>query len=521
MVRNLKGLILFFVACAFHIHLDAVWIFPPTQLSSNVFASPSVAISKSHCGSAVAVWSVNENGIQTIRGAILDGYTRQWTITSDLSDGIHSAYAAKVAIDPKGNAIAVWWCNGNIQGALLDAGTTVWRHTHDLSTGGNAIVDSVSIGIDDEGNVRAIWLSNDGMNDVLQGAKLSFGSINWTPTSTLSQPGQDANTPHIAVDRFGNAVSVWCYHSNGFNWIVQGAILPKSSSTWIATTDLSSSLFDAVEAPKVCMDANGNAFAIWNILDGAVAIVQGAVLNKGSTLWQLTSVPSSPGENGFTPSIAVSPSGDAIAIWMEGDERSIRGATLAFGDTIWTPTSVVSASDGVVPYVVTDSEGNAFAIWISQKEKIQSSTLARQQNSWSMPVDLSNESGTITTYPQIAAGHAQSAVAIWAINDILQATSMINQCPLAPSGFIGKIIKNKLPSSIDIIHALTWTPSSDLTVVGYRIYLQGNVIAKVSARRPCTTLIHNRRKNVSYTYTLVAFNAKGYESKPIVITLTR
>jgi len=93
--------------------------------------------------------------------------------------------------------------------------------------------------------------------------------------------------------------------------------------------------------------------------------------------------------------------------------------------------------------------------------------------------------------------------------------------PLAPSNFKGRVTKTNFFVKTDFIDVLTWDPSSDPSVVEYKIY-QGNVLLEtVTAKGPFTAAIHNRSEVGSDTYTLVALNAASISSLPLTTTVTK
>jgi alpha-tubulin suppressor-like RCC1 family protein len=91
--------------------------------------------------------------------------------------------------------------------------------------------------------------------------------------------------------------------------------------------------------------------------------------------------------------------------------------------------------------------------------------------------------------------------------------------PLAPTDFRGHVRKDKFATQTDVVHVLSWNPSPDSTVVGYRIYLGNKVIETIPADGPFKVSLHNRSPRKRYTYTLVAFNAANVESNPLTMTL--
>jgi len=100
-------------------------------------------------------------------------------------------------------------------------------------------------------------------------------------------------------------------------------------------------------------------------------------------------------------------------------------------------------------------------------------------------------------------------------------TITISASVIPPSMFVGKAIKNRFATQTDLINKLTWTPSSDPSVVAYLILRNGVLIAEIPASGPFVYLDHNRRKCSVDTYELIAVNAEGVQSTPLFTTVTR
>lgn len=93
--------------------------------------------------------------------------------------------------------------------------------------------------------------------------------------------------------------------------------------------------------------------------------------------------------------------------------------------------------------------------------------------------------------------------------------------PLPPSDFRGKTVKNKFATQIEYIHHLKWVPSPDPTVVGYKLFRNGHLIAVIPAEGPFKFHDHNRKKRKRDLYVLQSFNANGLLSIPLTVTLPK
>lgn len=88
-----------------------------------------------------------------------------------------------------------------------------------------------------------------------------------------------------------------------------------------------------------------------------------------------------------------------------------------------------------------------------------------------------------------------------------------------PSNLQGTQKNNNFGLVYELYNQLTWTPSPSPDVAGYFIYRDGTTIAMVDATTS-TYSDHDRKKGVSYTYAITAFNATGNESSPVEIVIT-
>ncbi len=89
----------------------------------------------------------------------------------------------------------------------------------------------------------------------------------------------------------------------------------------------------------------------------------------------------------------------------------------------------------------------------------------------------------------------------------------------SPSHFTGKVTKQKHGTKTTYSHVLTWNPSPDHSVAGYRIVVGNKVAANIPAKGPYKVTFTNRNPKLHYTYNLVAFSADGSQSKFLSVTL--
>jgi hypothetical protein len=316
--------------------------FDPSQLTD----VPQVAVDAA--GIVTATWSrfeanKNEPYKFTAQSAtrLSDG---TWTTPVDLSAPGRPARTTDVAVDPAGTATAIWVSGTVIQAATRPAGGT-WAAPVDLSTIAGPRANP-RIVVDPAGNATAAWGSFDGASYGVQTASLPLGGT-WTAATNLSTAGGDTfDTPHLAVDRAGNATAVWQRH-DGSGWVVTSATRPAGGS-WTTGDDLSASGRDAWD-PQVAMDLAGNATAVWSSAETRGRVVQASRRPAGGA-WS-EPVDLTVGGDAWNPQVAFDPAGNATTAWSRNDGTSwivqARGLDAA-GPVVTEITGAPSAGAGRV-----------------------------------------------------------------------------------------------------------------------------------------------------------------------------
>lgn len=298
---------------------------------------PQIASNAS--GNSVIVW-MKQTGVNYVIQAaatpsrVISHRPVTWSTPVDLLVSGGNASAPQVALDPHGNATAVWvFYEGThylIQTASCPFGSG-WSPPLTLSSiAGDA--SAPQLAVDDAGNVTVVWQLNDGASTVIQ-TRFRDAAGNWGASETLSNSGQDAFVPQVDVDASGNAVAVW-EGSVSSQSIIQSA--SRIGGIWTASTDLSSGIQNSV-SPQVGVDALGNAVAVWKLSIVSNSTIQAAVLPFSGT-WSSTVDISTNGEDSGAPQLAMNARGEYLAAWRNNALTQIQVATNSFVSVPNPPT---------------------------------------------------------------------------------------------------------------------------------------------------------------------------------------
>ncbi len=245
-----------------------------------------------------------------------------------------------------------------------------------------------------------------------------FAARAWSSPTNVSGPGLHVIRPRIAVDARGEAVAVWRRFDDKHSFI-QAASRPPGG-TWSAPTTISASRRESdVAEPQLAISASGEAVAVWGLnverehqYPGRV--IQAASRPPGGT-WSAPTTLSAKRSFANEPQIAIDDGGEAVAVWerypfIEGASRPPGGA--------WSAPSKVSKKgrSGGFPDLAINGAGEAVAVWDSYDSTgnapiIQSASRSPGGN-WTARANLSAVRQE-AAFPQVAIDATGAAVVVW------------------------------------------------------------------------------------------------------------
>jgi len=175
----------------------------------------------------------------------------------------------------------------------------------------------------------------------------------------------DSPLPRIATDSQGNAIAVWNQIGPTSALSSIWASRYEMGRGWSTPALIESDDTGAASHPDVAIDANGNALAVWDQSDGTCSNIMANRYSVGSG-WGTPVLIETSTCDALEPRIAVTPAGDAIAVWYQfsGTSAAIWSNRYVAG-TVWGTAERIESEAGVarVPQVAFDAAGNAIAIW--------------------------------------------------------------------------------------------------------------------------------------------------------------
>jgi hypothetical protein len=256
-----------------------------------------------------------------------------------------------------------------------------------------------------------------------------------SPWSTSTRVNDDSTatsqvSPEIALGPDGAAIAVWQDYrasppSNLFGQIdIYASRRDPATGAWAANARVNDVTTGEQYKPSIAVDANNNAYAVWVDGRNGRSDIYFAKRSAATGLWganvRVNTATSFNTQD--APAIAVSPSGDAIALWyrVANNKLNIWSARLPAGGTTWGPEIRVTSNQSAqkqAPSVTFGPNGTAYVVWMQPATgdaDIWFASLASGSSTWSTNTKASDDPGTaFQSSPDIAVDGAGNVFVAW------------------------------------------------------------------------------------------------------------
>jgi hypothetical protein len=322
-----------------------------------------------------------------------------------------------VGIGDKGEAVVLWTHYYSTGGPVVEAASRpaagAWS-TPDALSPNNGFAMQSDVAVDDKGDAIAVWARYGGSQAVEAASRPAGGP--WSTPTVLSASG---GSPHVAVGDTGDAVAVWTRGTDS-RVVVEAASRPPRGS-WSTPTALSARNTYSFN-PQVALSDHGEAIAAWNRFSGGPPYDTGTVVETASRPaggpW---SPPATLGDtNGWSLQVTVDHKGEAIAVWTRytGSTPDISGTLVEAASRpargTWSTPTLLSHTNGwsSSPNVAVSDKGHAVVVWQRPTGSgvVVEATSRLAGAAWSTPTTLTDAGFS----PKVAVGNKGKAVIVWA-----------------------------------------------------------------------------------------------------------
>jgi hypothetical protein len=275
-----------------------------------------------------------------------------------------------------------------------------------------------TMGQDARGNRIAVWEESDGVRFNVW-AKHSTAGMGWGPSQRLDADHDgNAYSPRIALDAQGNAVAVWEQQVGGHCKVWANRYI--AGRGWGAALPIEPASSGNANAPQVALTAQGQAIAVWQQSDGKHSHIRTSRYAP-QTGWGTAGRVGSAATYANAPQIAFGAKGTALAVWQQFDglQTQVWASQQSVGGRWAHATQLgarVGAGDSLNPTIAVDARGQATALW-QQADGARNTIWARQYSAstgWGRPtlVDTQFQAQDMDSAP--LAHYTQSSdVAAW------------------------------------------------------------------------------------------------------------
>jgi hypothetical protein len=280
-----------------------------------------------------------------------------------------------VATNARGDTIASWLrsdggANYTVQAAFRPAGGT-FGAPQDIGTTTACFALGIlgpapDVAIDDEGGAAIVYTAPGTPSTVVRAAVRPPGGVFGTPVD-LSDDSQGAANPRLAMNRNGLAVAVWSWNT-GANSVIQSST--RQPGQGFGTVVPLTVAGQQASVPRVAVNDAGAVAAAWVRFDGTTDRAQARVRPAGSGTFAAVQELSAAGaatEDAAAPDVALDPNGNATVVWTKDDGPQVRLQTRTLN-----PAGVMGAGveditdpgvDASTPAVALDPANNAVVVF--------------------------------------------------------------------------------------------------------------------------------------------------------------
>lgn len=324
----------------------------------------------------------------------------------------------QVAIGTNGEVMSVW-----VQSYLAEY--KVWANRYVAATGwgtdeligdtdGNVAdltkTSEPHVVVDDDGIATAAW--GDYPNPIVRGlvARRYSQPDGWGAEEIIYDGGSTAADPRLAVDASGRVMAAFAtgtgawanYYEPGVGW--GGAAIIDNQP-------------GAPSSVGVALTPDGNGWAIWSQAPtGLLFNVFGNAFDPGSGWAEAEKIEQGTTASALAPRLALDAQGNAIFVWQQtaGLQYHVwSNRWSATANTLTNPIRIDAASTAYAPAVASDPSGNGTAVWLQSTQSggtpLQVAVSRYTPGlGWSAPETLAD--GGVTSNPRVAMDSEGNAI---------------------------------------------------------------------------------------------------------------
>ena len=284
-------------------------------------------------------------------------------------------------------------------------------------------------GIDLSQPTQFYVVASNGYGDSATVASPPVGGTSWAPSVVVSNDpvvdGIHALMPAVGLSASNTGLALWARFHSGTDYDIYGSLRDPTSGAWAAPIRINDGTTGAQYYPAVAFDQNSNAYAVWVDERNGRRDIYFSKRPAATGVWSANVRVNSDTtfSDQTTPAIAVSSTGEAIAVWYRKvgtNKYYIYSGRLPAGSSTWSTSFKVTPSqspDRASPDVSFGPDGTAYAVWTEPRSgnaDIWFASLPSGSSTWSTASKISDDPGTtFQGDPEIGVDGAGNVVVTW------------------------------------------------------------------------------------------------------------
>ncbi|MCC7000005.1 MAG: hypothetical protein IT370_35730 [Deltaproteobacteria bacterium] len=223
-------------------------------------------------------------------------------------------------------------------------------------------VDPPRLALDSTGAGFAVWTQFDGVSGSVWAARYQ-PATGWGTQELLEGIEEHADSPQIAVDDQGNAAAIWAQTDLVLHFNIWGARWTAAGG-WQAPTLVESNELSGAGDVRIAMTPRGDAVATWAQGDGVAYSIWAVTAAPGGPWSTPVLLESDPG-TAAAPEIAIDADGRAVVVWQQTVAGHIDVRAATWDARAWTAPITIDASDddATAPRVALGAAGDTAITW--------------------------------------------------------------------------------------------------------------------------------------------------------------
>ncbi len=322
-------------------------------------------------GDVVTVWTSSDpNGSDQLIYANSFSSTAGWGVAQALQMS-GSLQNPKVAVNDEGTALAVWQETDSLGARSVVSSrftaATGWESVAPIGQA-NGVLTLPDVGIDANGNGVATWLDRppSGNNDLV--ASRFTAGVGWSMIEAVESLDGAARVFDVALNAEGNGLATWWQSDGDIHGLYASRY--EAASGWSAAEEIGPSGATPGNLSLALAD-NGVAVVVWQHETAESRNIY-AVNRAPDGTWSSPQRIDALEGIGSQPKVAIDADGDATAVWLQNDGQTDSVYAAQFDPVDgWGPQLILETENGIparwfearAPAVVMNRAGDALVIW--------------------------------------------------------------------------------------------------------------------------------------------------------------